>query len=394
MALQRYRRKYWFPSGAVAASIPARVFLYDDNVFAPLFTDGTGGTPLPNPTNTDGAGFLEFWAEEGQYWVHIDSEAVLIDVGLSEEQADLTTGVATGGEMSINAGDPQAVDIAALVGYVVDNNELTSTEPSPVKVDEAAQTVVLDGPAQARALTHWLMDSTGSVVQQANPPTPAQRRTHLQLGVSLYDPGLGSLVEVQTLQTILGQPGNQLADLMDAQGPFTLTGNVITAVPGTLSFNKSAGTLFARGLNHYAGGVLTDSPHVSPSPLLAPALFKRVIRFPEAPLPPDVTTIDPTLYDVGGVAVPVGGSSTTTTVQRVYVTPNSSPSAQVAVQYGQTTYATLQSAIQAVGTEPFEPNPVAGFGALVAYIAVTRTATNLADPLQAAIIRPATKLPA
>lgn len=394
MALQQYSRKYWFPNGALAANVPARVFVYDNNVFASIFTDGTGATPLPNPVNTDGAGFLTFWAEEGQYWVHIDAETFLVDVGLSEEQADLTTGIASGGELDINAGNPQAIDINPLVGYVVDNNALTSVSPSVVKVDQPLRTVVLDAPAQARALTWWLMDSAGVVTQQAFQPTPVQRRTHLELGVSLYDTGLSSLVEVQSQQVSLVQPVNQFADLVDSLAPYRISGNVVTPVAASLSFTISSGEIFVRGLNQFVSGVLTDSPHVSPTPTHAPVTtFKRVIRVTESPLPPDVITIDPTRYDLNGVLTNVGGGTNTATVQRVYVTPASNPSSQVAVQYGQTTYASLTAALAAIGTFNFQPNPVSRFGALVAYIAVIRTATNLADPLQAVVVIPTSKLP-
>lgn len=392
MALQRYRKLYWFPSGALAANVPARVFLRDVNALAPIFSDVLG-TPKPNPTATDGAGFLDFWAQEGQYWVHIDSETFPIDVGMSEEQADLTTGVASGGEMSINGLNPQAVDIAAVVGYVVDVNELTSTEPVPLKVDQPAKVVVMDAAAQLRALTWWVMDSAGAIIQQAFPPDATQRRTHLPLGVSLYDTATASLIEVQTQQVTLGQPVNQLADLMDSLGPFSVSGNELIPVAGTLSFNKASGSIFARGLAHYLAGVLTDSPHINPSPARSPAGFKRVFRLPETPLPPDVTTVDPTLYDLNGVLVPVGGGTNTATVQRVYAVPNQSPSAQMVVQYGQRTFASLSAAVSAIGTVPFVPNPAASFGALIGYIALIRTATNLADPAQATFVQPISKLP-
>lgn len=392
MALQRYRKLYWFPSGALAANVTARVFLHDVNALAPIFSDALG-TPKPNPTATDGAGFLDFWAEEGQYWVHIDAETFLIDVGMSEEQADLTTGVASGGEMSINGLNPRAVDIAAVVGYVVDVNELTSVEPVPLKVDQPAKVVVMDAAAQLRALTWWVMDPAGAIIQQAFPPDATQRRTHLPLGVSLFDTATASLIEVQTQQVTLGQPVNQLADLMDSLGPFSISGNELTPVAGTLTFNKAAGTIFARGLAHYLTGVLTDSPHINPSPARAPAGFKRVFRLPETPLPPDVTTVDPTLYDLNGVLTPVGGGTNTSTVQRVYAVPNQSPSAQMVVQYGQRTFSSLSAAVAAIGTVPFVPNPAASFGALIGYIALIRTCTNLADPAQATFVQPISKLP-
>lgn len=391
MALVRYSKKYWFPNGVLAANLPAAVFPEDSNFYAPLFSD-ISGTPLPNPTSTDGAGVLTFWAEEGSYWVHIDSEAFAIDVGLSLESADLSTGVATGGQMDIATAT--SVTIGALVGYIVDNNEPTSAEITPVKVDTPVQTVALDVNSLSRAITFWLMDASGNVIQQGFPPSPTQRRTHLALGITLFDTGLGTLTEVQTQQVILGQPVNQLADLMDALGSFNATpmGNLLTPLPGTLSFEKSAGEIFSRGFNHFNAGVLTDTPHLNPSPAQSPAVFRRVTRFPESPLPPSTTTIDPTLYDLNGVLTPVGGGTNTATVQRVYAIPVNNDPNRIAVQYGQFTFPSLNAAVLAIGSVPYVPSPVIGFGCLIGYIAVIRTATNLADPAQATFVR-ASKFP-
>lgn len=394
MALQLYSQQYWYPTGALASNLPFQVFPNNSNAFAQLWADAAGTIPLANPgTSTDGAGFVTFYATVGDYWLHLDTETFLIDVGLSLEQADLSTGVASGGEMNINAGNPQAVDIAALIGYIVDNNNVLSVAPTITKVDRPAQVVVLDGPAQARALTWWLMDAAGTVFQQAFPPTAAQRRNILQLGVSLYDPIAATLIDVQSNPVILGQPANQFVDLLESLGPFNLDGNLPTPVPGTLSFDVSSGHVFSRALNHYDAGVLTDSPHINATPAHAPTLFKRVIRVPEIPLPPDVTTVDPTQYDFNGVLTPVAGPAGVSTVQRIFIIPNSSPSAQAVVQYGQRTFSSLQIAVSSIGSSDFVPNPAAGFGALVGYIAMTRTCTNLADQSQAVFVRPTSKLP-
>lgn len=385
MALVRYQKKYWFPNGVLAANLPAAIFPEDSNLFAPIFSDIIG-TPLANPTSTDGAGVLTFWAEEGKYWVHIDTEAFAIDVGMSEEEADLTTGVASGGELNISA-NPLAVDIEAVVGYVVDNTQLTSAVPVITKVDVAAQTVLLDGPAQARSITWWLYTSAGAVVQQATQPTPEQRRTHIVLGLSFLDTGLGQVVEVQTLPVILAQPVNQMADLMDALGPFSLSGNLVSANGVNLSINKSAGTLFARASNHFASGVQTDNPHISPSPIQAPATFRRILRSASTPTPPPVTTLDPTRFDNAGVLTVIGGGTNTSSIQRVWLFATNVTTAQIAVQYGQATYASLSAAVAAIGTEQFTPAPVTSVGALIGYIAVIRTATNLTDPAQAVFVR-------
>jgi hypothetical protein len=394
MALALYSEQYWYPTGALAQNLAYQVFPNNSNAFAQLWADPAGTIPLANPgTSTDGAGFVTFYATVGQYWLHLDTETFLIDVGLSEEQADLSTGIASGGDMKISGGNPQAVEITALVGYIVDNNDPLSVSPSIVKVDRPTQTVMLDGAALARALTWWLMDSAGAVIQQAFPPTPSQRRDFLQLGISLYDPFVGMLVDVQSNPVILGQPANQFVDLLDSLGPFNLGGNIASPVAGTLQFDLTAGSVFSRALNYYDSGVLTNSPHINATPAHSPTTFKRVIRVAESPLPPDVTIIDPTQWDLNGVLTPVVGPAAVSTVQRIFVVPNSSPSAQVVVQYGQHIYASLLAAVNSIGASDFEPNPAAGFGALVGYIALIRTCTDLSDQTQAVFVGPTSKLP-
>ena len=386
MALVLYSDLYWFPTGVLAANLPVRIFPHHSNGFAPIFADQAGTIPLPNPgTSTDGGGVLTFYIEEGKYWVHIDSEAYLIDAGLSQEEADLSTGVASGGEM--NLATPTSVEITALVGYVVDNNALTSASPTLVKVDEPGQIVALDAGSLARSITFWFMDSAGNVIQQATPATPQQRRSQLGLGVSFFDTVAGALVEVQTRPVILGQPANQLVDLFDAIGPLSTSGNAITPNGVNLSFNKAAGVLFVRASNHFASGVLTDNPHFSPSPATAPAIFRRILRTAAVATPPAVTTLDVANFDLNGVLTPVGGGTNTSTIQRVWAFATNQATAQVAVQYGQQTYSSLAGAVAAIGLEPFVPAPVSVLGALVGYICVTRTATNLSDPAQAVFVR-------
>lgn len=87
MALAQYSDVYWFPTGTLATNIPARVFLHSANTLATLWADAAGTVPLTNPLNTSATGRLEFWVEEGRYWVHLDSEAFEIAVGAAVQPA-------------------------------------------------------------------------------------------------------------------------------------------------------------------------------------------------------------------------------------------------------------------------------------------------------------------
>jgi hypothetical protein len=93
MALAQYSELFWFPSGELATNVPASVFLHSTNTLATLYADAGGTAPLANPASTSGAGRLEFYVEEGRYWIHIDSEAFDVAVGaaaVSAHSADTT----------------------------------------------------------------------------------------------------------------------------------------------------------------------------------------------------------------------------------------------------------------------------------------------------------------
>lgn len=386
MPIRQFSRQFWFPSGVLAANLPARIFPLNSNALATLYTDGTGTTQIANPVTTDINGTVAFWAESGEYWVHIDAETFRFSVGMDQEAADLSTGVASGGEISVNGTNPSAVDIAAVDGYIVDYIAGTDAAPTITRVKAPAQTIAMDGPALARAVTWWVMDSSGTVIQQAAKPDPVQRRTHLMLGVTAHT---GGIIGVdQTLPVILPWQANQLVDLMEALGPFNVTGNMITPNGVNLSINQSAGTMFARAFNHSSNGTITRNPHISTTQAQTPCQFIQITG--SATTAPGLTTVlDVANYDNAGVITPVGGGAASSTILRVFLFANNNAAFQLIVQYGQNTYSSLAAAVAAIGATPgFTVNPTfnPGTGCLIAYIAVTRTATNLSDSAQAVIV--------
>lgn len=384
MALAQYTDTFWFPDGTLASNIAARVFPKTSSALATLWADAAGTIALNNPASTSGLGVLTFWAESGEYWVHLDSETFGVTVGMSQEQADLSTGVASGGELNVNGVNPLAIDISATYGYVVDYLAGTQAEPVITRVKTAAQTVALDAAALLRTVTWWLLDSAGTVIQQATTPTNQQRRTHLVLGVTALVGGV--IVADQSLPVILPQQANQLVDLMDALGPFTMAGNIVTANGANLQLNQSAGTVFSRAFNHFSGPSLTDNPHVSVTQAQTPASFRYVTQSTTVFGAP-VTVLDVANYDVGGAVTPIGGGASSTTIHRVWLFATNTASEQLVIQYGQAVHASLSAAVDRIGQSGYLVNPIfPGLGALVAYIAATRTATDLSDPTQAVII--------
>lgn len=392
MALAQYSKTFWFPTGTVAASIPARVFPENSSTLATLYTDATGTTTLPNPLNTTAAGVLTFWAEEGQYWIHADTESFAVAVGAAAQPATqqdvddatepigLDTGVIFGGELNANLANPLALDIGATVGFIVDYVTTPAT-PVVTRVEIPAQTVALTD--VIRVVTWWMADSTGAIIQQGARPTNAQRRTHLQLGATAQTGG--AIFVDQTLPVILPQPTNQLYDLLYALGSFNIEGDILAPAGANLQVAKSAGTVFAAGFNHFSGPALTNDPHVSSMPAQNPTSLRYVTRTP-APAALTVTNVDVANYDNAGVITAIGGGANRSTIQHVYLFPVNTPADQIVVQYGQTIYSSLSEAVAAVGADPFVQNPTLTDGILLGFIVATRTATNLSDTAQARII--------
>jgi hypothetical protein len=190
----------------------------------------------------------------------------------------------------------------------------------------------------------------------------------------------GAFIALKDTPVILPQLTNQLYDLMYALGAFSTTGNVISANGANLSLNKTAGTLFSVGFNR---SLTPNDPHVSSIAAQAPVTFRHYTRSIGS-AGALTTTLDVSHYDVGGVVTAIGGGNNSATNFRIFVVGQSTVAEQVLVQYGQTVYSSLANAQAGLRSGAYVLNPTFGRAvALVGYISVIRTATNLSDPTQA-----------
>jgi hypothetical protein len=293
----------------------------------------------------------------------------------------LSTGVTSGGAITINA-NPALIDIGPMTGWIVNYNSsgvIGPTNPQLTFVSiPGTAGIALTGPPTQSA-TWWLVDSVGTILQQAPEPTPTQRRTHIVLGASAQFAGINFLV--QDIPTILNQPANQFADLAEALGPFNSPGfsNTISANGANLMINTAGGSLFSRA---FALPAYQD-PNIAIIAAQSPANFRRATATAVGGVV--VNTLDVANYDPGGLGVitPIGGGINTSTIHRVYAFGSTAVNEQMAIQYGQSTYASLAAAIAAIGTGSFVENPLFVNGALVAYIVATRAATDLSNAAQA-----------
>jgi len=149
MAIAPYSEQYWHPDESLAAGALAYVFPRTSPVRASLFADLAGTVPLPNPLNISLSGFLTFFAENGDYWVHVNGQSfyVIIDTDASLSQVwpstfvhqhlmaesvwTITHGLNSKPAVTVTVG--QQI-IAGDVAYV-DDDTLTITFGSPIAGD-------------------------------------------------------------------------------------------------------------------------------------------------------------------------------------------------------------------------------------------------------------------
>lgn len=293
---------------------------------------------------------------------------------LIPNQVFSSTGVVSGCVMSFNVGNPAAFDITAGLAYIVDNDSNPGT-PVVQLVPIAAQTITLSGGALTRVPNWWTADGTGVITAMANRPTNEERRDLVQLGVTASVIGTGVLFNVQTAHIVQADPLNQLYDLMYELGPFNSAGNAITG-NANLTFNKAAGRVFSVS---FASATSHANPHVAVSPAEAPATFRYATQLASSQ-GALATQVDVTHYDVGGVITLIPGGSNATTIHRVWLFATGIATAQLAIQYGQTVYASLTEAQAAIGDGTHIVCPdFEGIGVLAGYIIATKSATSLQD---------------
>lgn len=260
-------------------------------------------------------------------------------------------------------------DVSAGMIQVVDNTT-DINNPTKVEVDITAKTNVAITNILTQPVTYIVATSSDTILQLSGFPTPEQRRDNAFLGVVVHTDNV-NVNAINNIPDFVLSPASQLYDLMRGIGAFNLDGNRIEANGANLSINKLSGSMFKAGVNAGTNG---KNPHEID--LAAKILATFRYRLQDSVEGGDVTVLDPTQYDNGGVltAVPTNNN---TTIQRVYVFPSN----EIRLQYGQEVFSNIADAVSAVGKETFvtEDN-IKENGLLLASIVVRKGATDLTNP--------------
>lgn len=354
------------PCSGVLASTP--ISPSDANLFVRKTGDTMTGNLVIN-ANLQVAGDANV---DGDMTLTISGSSINVGQALVAAQS---TAPLFGGEFTPNA-DPTKIDISAMTGLVVDfNNSIPISPTNPTITFVTYPGVTALTPTFA-PITHYFVNSAGVLVQQANTPTPTERRQMIYLGLTLTQAGV--IVVDQTLPVIPSQVNNQMVDLMQAMAPFSTSGNVLSANGVNLSINKSVGGIFARAFSQVPTYL---DPHNSTLAAQTPMNFRHITRNVGS-AGPLTTLLNVGFFDNAGVITPVGGGANSSTNFRVFGFANNTVTEQILIQYGQNTYASLAAAVQGIPAGNYVQQPATLQGALLGWISVTRTATNLSDPAQ------------
>jgi hypothetical protein len=271
---------------------------------------------------------------------------------LSSKQIDVisqnnsSTGLREGGIITINGGDNTKFDVSAGTGVVVDNftNPL---EPVTTEVSWSTLTGNTVDSLTGESGTYVFMDEFGDVFQLpvSTIITGSDRRNYIYLGLL----GHGNKINITnafSTPNFITSPINQLNDFTYAVGPFSMSGNKISTVPGTLSLAKTSGVSYING-----GNFKNDKSNPSVVSSISLSASTLIYATGQGVLGPSGTTVDTQNYDPSGLGVitPLSNPNDIT-AHRIWFEPINN---SIVFQFGQYVYASVPDAKAGFDSEDY-----------------------------------------
>lgn len=297
--------------------------------------------------------------------------------GADAAETHLSTGVITGGNVSINA-DPTKFDVSAGTGVIID-----WTDPSnPVRTIVSWNAFIAQSvPDLATELftTLAINNVSGLVVVSGVESTPELRRTTIRLQNLVHVGGTQIEQIDQSSQPAYDIP-QSLLDYIIKLGPLN-TGNRFSSNGANLKIDKSSGETSLPFINRENN---SQAPTTLASIAVSPATFSTVYQDGGGgfTITGGIADIDPTVYDNGsGVLQAVANNKWT--VQRIYFFARSG---DIGVTYGQAVYDSLIQAEIAIFEEEPIISPIFELGIFVTALIVKKEATDLGNIAEAKFV--------
>jgi hypothetical protein len=264
-------------------------------------------------------------------------------------------------------------NVSPAEGWIVDNTT-NPLLPDVFYVKYTGQTNIPSLYYSSATQTYLLLTSAGTLTQQVTFPTPQQRRQSIYLA-KMGHGNRTSLINAFNEPDFEVSPISQIRDMFT---PIKLINENVYPSPNTgLTFNTSSGVLWGLGIGFATDLLNPSSLNISGK---SPTTFQY--RTQTGGTAANTTTIDPANYDLNGVITSIGSPAKQATNQRIYLLQNG----QIRIQYGQTKYLDLPTAIAAVNTESFTTfSNFKDNAILIAILSIRSDATLLTDIAQAKI---------
>jgi len=336
-----------------------------------------GGSVFVVQEGTDSKIAFEITNLTGSDVIGTDNLIVRVFTGEPERISNLmSTGLLTGGILSINGGDNTKFDISAGTGYIV-NNYTDPLNPIRTLVSWSAKTALTPTYLTSDAISYIYLDSSGNVLQSTSRYTEDQYEDYIALG-ALGHPNLTNLSYISIFVVPIFSVESSLRTFLDSFGAFCIDGNVIEANGTDLRIKRSAGTCFKFGANY---AVTKKSPNIISNTASSPQANFYAYRNTSNVWVATSTAynLDPNYYDPGGGAGRVAVTAGWWTVQTFFFLPDLN---LVTCQYGQVQYADKATALAHI-QDSFTLDPAFAAFIFRGYMAVVQGATNLGDAAQA-----------
>lgn len=280
-----------------------------------------------------------------------------------------TTGLISGGLLTINAGDDEKFDISAGTGKIVDYSNLAN--PISMDVTWSAFTAVALTDSSGTFSTIGI-DENALVVQQNSNYTAQERRDRIRIGVAVH--AVGAIISnASSIPINAFDPISTTVDYFSELEAKNLSGNIYSGAGTGLALDKTIGTIL-RYSGNYSGDVL--SPNIVPVAALMATPFFRGFRDGLGGFTSSIESfLDPENYDDGsGILQPVPENFW----QVFYVWNSGIINLNfTSVQQGQNIYPNKDAAQSSIALQKIDVNPNLTTSILRAAIVVKQGTTNL-----------------
>jgi hypothetical protein len=313
---------------------------YDVSVTAPSIIDiVVAPIGIPGPAGPTGP--------SGGVWGEITGDLEeQIDLGTTYHPT-LSTGIRSGGILSINSPDDSKFKISAGYGgfnRIVAGNFIYT----PVTWNEMVVAGDMSGIATRHSL-HVFMDKDGIIYQENDKPTIDEYPQYIYFGVIAVVPSTNKVASVYQFQSSSYMASMRIRHLLYALGAFNITGNIYSANGNNLKIDRTEGSIVRAGSNYGNNPEVQDimsCPAASAETFFQPYHSSGNWAYAAIPSP----NIDPDYYDnlTNLTIVPDGYW----TVKPIFYYQNVR-----FIQYGQTLYATKFDALNHM-RDAFQKHPI------------------------------------